>query len=74
MAEISYQELIECIVKHPEYRSRFDQGVSAKQSLYIRFGRPKQTPVDSVTFTTVDGLHLVIDLEEDGTVVGVEIT
>lgn len=74
MAEINYQELVEWIAKHPEYGSKLEQGVSANQVLYIRFGRPKRTPVESDTFTTADGLQLVVDREKDGTVVGVEIT
>lgn len=74
MAEVAYDELIEWIAKHPEYRSKLEKGVSAKQALYIRFGKAKQTPVESDTFTTADGSQLVLDRENDGTVVGLEIT
>ena len=73
MAEISYHDLVVWLKQNPDYRNQ-RMGVGAETSLYIRFATPKQTPVDSDTMTLADGSQLVIDLDKDGNVIGLEIT
>lgn len=74
MARITLSELTELLASHPEYRQRWFSGVPAEQALYISLGKPSGAPqVESETFDAIDGSHVVIDIDTDGRVCGIEI-
>jgi uncharacterized protein YuzE len=73
MAEISISDLIRIIQEHPDYFTKWENGVSADKALYIKFHNSSNTQLDSQTFETADGSELVIDINSDGVAYGIEI-
>lgn len=75
MARITLSELIDLVASHPDYRERWFADVPAGQALYISLGQPSgERQLESETFNAVDGSHVVVDIDGDGRVCGVEIT
>ena len=74
MAQISLEELVALIKRAPEYHRRWELDVPAEQALYIRFGSAERVKVRSEVLEAANGSEIVLDREEDGRVVGFEIT
>ncbi len=75
MARITLRELIDLLASHPDYQDRWFSGVPADQALYISLGKPSpERQLESETFDAVDGSHVVVDVDGDGRVCGIEIT
>ena len=73
MASIDLKELYALIKASPDYKARFFQDVAPEEALYIKFGEPKQKPLQTETFTTSEGSYVVLDVDDDGIVWGMEI-
>jgi len=73
MAQIDFEELVSVLKRNPSYRERWELGTPADEALDIRFGRSDSRGVRSEVFETVAGFELVLDLDADGRVVGIEI-
>ena len=74
MARISLSRLIRVIMGHLDYHECWHKGVPANQSLYITFDESKDEQLSSTVFTTSSGLELILDLDQDDKVHGIEIT
>ena len=72
MAEVSFAELVEALKAHPDY-VKWKQEVPADQALYIAFDDRGPNSVESEVFETVGGRQVVLDVDKDGRVRGVEI-
>ena len=73
MARLTIQELLALVVKAPEYKTSWEMGVPAEQAFYVRFADQEIQSVKSTVMPTADGSDLVIDVNADGVVVGIEI-
>lgn len=73
MAELSILELYELIVVDDRYEPEWEKGTPAKEALFIRFGERSRSVARSQTFDAVDARQLVVDLDAEGNVLGLEI-
>lgn len=71
MARISYSELVELVTQSPRYRADFAGDVPAEQSMRIVFG--EQSALKSEVFTSGTGIEVILDVDKDGKVWGIEL-
>lgn len=74
MAEINIVELIKIIKDDPNYINKWEKEVPVDQSLYIKFhDKLDVNNLKSKIFKLINGNELVIDLDDNGNVLGIEI-
>ncbi len=73
MAEINIKDLINIIESHPDYYNKWYKDVPASQALYIQFHNININSLESTCFTNFDGSELVVDLDSNNIVYGIEI-
>lgn len=74
MAEIFINDLIKILKENPGYASRWENEVSAEKALYIRFTQEKFTALNSKEYILKNGFELILDLDDQGVVCGIEIS
>ncbi len=65
---IKYDDLVELLSNHPSANE-----VPPRQALYVEFSAAKRKVKDNVTYHSTDDSIIVIDIDEEGTVLGIEI-
>jgi hypothetical protein len=71
MTQLTHAELIDAVVGHPD-SGKWADGVKPEHALYIAFASGQS--VQSETFDAADGSLIVLDVNADGQVCGIEIT
>ena len=72
MAVIHYDELVALLQSEPEYRKKWELGVSAYQGLYIQFSKDDEERVNTEVLELADGGDIALDYNTDGKIVGLE--
>lgn len=75
MAIVFFDDLIDSLKFHPKYKKEFEKEVPAEISLVINFTK-KERIIDTnktIELDTVAGSHIVVDVNEEGVVVSMEI-
>lgn len=72
MAVLTLSDLLEAIERHPAYLRQWEDGVPARESLRIILST-EPTRVRSEVFEARDGTEVVLDLDGEGKVAGIEI-
>jgi hypothetical protein len=65
---IKYDDLVELLSNHPAASE-----VSPRQALYLQFSAEPRKVKDTVTYHSTDESIVVIDIDEEGKVLGIEI-
>ena len=65
---IKYDDLVELLNAHPAAAD-----VSPRQALYLQFPADARTVKDTITYHSTDDSLVVIDIDENGKVLGIEI-
>jgi hypothetical protein len=74
MARVPFLELLELVKSSPDYYRRWSGTAPADVALAISFGDGEDGSVRTETLDIRNGKTLVLDLDETGRVVGIEIT
>jgi hypothetical protein len=65
---IKYDDLVELLRDHPSASE-----VSPRQALYLQFTSEPRQVKDTVTYHSTDDFIVVLDIDEEGKVLGIEI-
>lgn len=72
MTEINITDLLKMIKEHPDYEKWKDE-VSVENALYISFHDQKINHLNSECYVLKNGNELILDLDSNGIVYGIEI-
>jgi hypothetical protein len=72
MTEINITDLLKMIKEHPDYEKCKDE-VSVENALYISFHNQKINHLNSESYVLKNGNELILDLDSNGIVYGIEI-
>lgn len=67
---IKYDYLVELLIKHLSW----SDDTSPREALYIEFPSTHRKVKDTITYHTADSSLVAIDIDEEGRVLGIEIT
>lgn len=74
---INIHKLVEFLHNHPDFNDHWNNQDPVLQGLYIELNEPSQSreglKVENQTFEMPDGSTLVLDVDKDGKVWGIEI-
>lgn len=73
MTEISIDDLLGIIKAHPSYMEKWHDEVSANLALYIRFNSDESKKLNSLSYSAVNGNEIILDVDNNGIVHGIEI-
>jgi len=65
---IRFDDLVELLSSHPDA-----QEVSPREALYLKFSTDPKTVKDSIIYKSTDESNIVLDIDEQGKVTGIEI-
>ena len=71
MARITFEELVRAVEEASDYK-KWEGGVPADKALYIRLTPIQQESLESRVFDGIDGSHVILDLDREGRVCGIE--
>lgn len=76
MALIKIKELIEIIRTHPDYLRKWENDTSVEEALYIQFDKKnnENLKLESLDYESIDGYEILLDLNKEGKICGIEIT